>query len=221
MEPKVFELWSDWTAKDREPFGLSETTEPRQPRSDALTYYWSVRSHGTFDASKRMTPETRAALSKLWMLVTGAPDRALDLFGMIGVSEGPELAVSTALAEAMTEKAADALEFLPVPRIWSRQQKAEITWPKFHYMHVVARIDSWDASRMKVVQRRDPRSNVPLDSYSVQGSRRVVKGSALAGATIWRDAKSLHTLCTEDIKGVFEAFAHPALNFRPVEVSAD
>lgn len=216
---KVFELWSDWTAKDREPIDFSETHESRQPRPDALSHYWSLRYHGTFDAAKRMTPETREALSRLWMLVCGDPDRALDLFGMLDGTEGPELAVSTALAEAMTEKAGDAFEVLPVFRIWSLAQNAEILWPKFQYMHIVARRDSWDDTRMDVVQRYNRKTKAPLDSYCVEGSRRVVKGSALTGATLWRDARTLHTLCTEEIKAVFESFAHPALQFRPVDIS--
>ncbi|PYF08139.1 hypothetical protein C8J30_11477 [Rhodobacter viridis] len=134
-------------------------------------------------------------------------------------TEGPELAVSAALAEAMTEKAGDAFEFLPVFRIWSLAPNAEILWPKSQYMHIVARRDSWDESRMSVFQRRDRKRNLPLDSYGIEGAERVVKASALTGATLWRDARTLHTLCTEEIKAVFESFAHPALHFRPVDIS--
>lgn len=217
VSKRVFEFWTDFTHARGSGIELSEGTVRRTPRPDAQTYYWKLHTHATYDADHRMTQETRDRLSELWVLTKAGSADPMDLIGVDERRDGPDCMVSTRLAEAIAEMAGEAVEFMQVPRIWSVTEQKELTEPKYHYMNVIARHDSWDDSQTCIVESHDRKTGRPLGMYRIERSKHIVKDFDLPNFPIWRDSRTLHMMCTEVMKDLLESFDINGLRFRPVD----
>lgn len=217
MSKRVFALWTDFTHARGSGIELSEGTVRRTLRPDADQFYWKFQTHATYDEDRRMTQETRNRLSELWVLTKAGSADPMDLIGVDEKRDGPDCMVSTRLAEAIAEMAGDAVEFMQVPRIWSVTEQKELSEPKYHYMNVIARHDTWDDSRTRVVPIHVRKTGVFTGKYALEGAAHIVKTDDLSAFPIWRDSRTLDMMCSEDMKDLLESFDINGLRFRPVD----
>ncbi|UWQ26042.1 hypothetical protein K3553_06175 [Leisingera aquaemixtae] len=208
-----YELYGDYTSEDFVSCGWSETKEKRTPRPGG--YWHPVDSR--FLSDGRMHPGDRDRMTALWLRLVGNTIKPLQVIGEFSFLQGKNAAFEKDLALGTRERDPEGIDLIHQPKVWSKIANAPITHPEFYFINILRRIERWDEDETEIIGTR------PVDGYytkfAIRGGTRVLKKSAVQGAWLWRDAKTLHVLCSEEFKSFAEDIGCRGLSFGRVEVS--
>ncbi|OED46797.1 hypothetical protein AB838_18090 [Rhodobacteraceae bacterium (ex Bugula neritina AB1)] len=161
--------------------------------------------------------DVRKELPKVILVVRPKVEELPDVIGQFSFNPAasPPL-LRRPLVELIQRDYPGCCEFIQAGKIWDDVFKRELDGSQYFFSNVVKTIDSWDPDLSDVRQLSRKDGSV---YFALAGSG-VLNAEAVNGAHIWRDAKTMHVLCSEEFREKAEAVGASNMHFYRVDVSA-
>lgn len=176
----------------------------------------------TWSASGPLTDDTKARLSKLWAFAAGAkrPLKNRHVIGDFWTTPKVDTIVDQKFVDVMRALDTNLFEFVPHDKVWDPKRKCPPWDGPFYLTSVLQMRPSYDIELSRMIPAEDIAERYRGELRFI-GSRRVVRASAVAGGSIWRDTYTRRVLCSEPAKRALESIDVNEWDFYEIEVLDD
>ncbi|WP_040616054.1 imm11 family protein [Roseibium sp. TrichSKD4] len=166
---------------------------------------------------KNITVESRAEYLSRWYVLNS--DTLVQSYFILG--DFSKLRLSFPLFSASLKKIfesviPDGFEYIEIEKVWAEKQACPIPGGPFYLANLLVERDTWDDELTEIY----PMTRVDGTRYeSIDGTKKFVQKSKLHGATIWRECRTNHVLCTQEVKDILQKAGVQGIHFQSVRVS--
>ncbi|WP_421980208.1 imm11 family protein [Roseibium sp.] len=177
---------------------------------------WKARRQSRLHEDGRLFAEDISKYQTHWLVVNVCPLPELHIIGEFNTFRTGFPVVNQKLRDALERVNPGGFEFVEITQVWAEKQACLVPGGPFYVTNLLTERDTWDEKSTEIYKIKHVDGH---DVERIDGTKKTVRSSALHGATIWRESRTGHVLCTEPVKQQLEEAGCRGWKFRPVHIS--
>lgn len=177
---------------------------------------WKARRHSRLHEDGRLFAEDVSRFQSHWLVVNVRPLPELHVIGEFNNARTDFPVVNQNLRDALDRVNPAGFEFAEITQVWAEKQACLVPGGPFYLTNLLTERDTWDEENTEIYKIKHVDGH---DIERIDGTNKTVRSSELDGATIWRETRTGHVLCTEPVRQQLEDAGCRGWKFRPVQIS--